>query len=262
MDRVIEALRVDVSGPVARLTLDRPSSGNALDLATAEAFLETVIACDENEAIRCVVLTGAGRIFCAGGDVGAFASAGEALPAYLKRLTSAVHSAITRLAHMNKPLVTAVNGTAAGVGFSLAILGDIVIAAKSASFTLAYTRIGLTPDGGSTWLLPRLVGLRRAQEIAITNKRIAADEAVQMGLVTRVVADEDLEGEVERTAAELASAATQAIGATRNLLMAATVSEFEAQLERESRSIAAAARTSHGREGIAAFLAKRPPKFD
>ncbi|MBV9509974.1 MAG: enoyl-CoA hydratase/isomerase family protein [Caulobacteraceae bacterium] len=248
-------------GPIARLTLNRPSVGNAIDIPMSQALLKAVIECDEDDAVRCVVITGAGRLFCAGGDVGAFAGAGEGLPGLLKELTSYLHSAISRLARMNKPLVVAVNGPAAGAGFSLALLGDIVLTAPGAHFTLAYAGIGFSPDGGATWLLPRLIGLRRAQELALTNKRSTAEEAAAMGLVTRVVEAEALASEATAVAQAIAASAVGALGRTRNLLLSSFGNTLETHLELEARSIAEASRTAEGREGVRAFLEKRKPDF-
>jgi 2-(1,2-epoxy-1,2-dihydrophenyl)acetyl-CoA isomerase len=252
---------VAVEGGVATLRLNRPMAGNSLDVPLARALTEAAIRCDEDDTIRCVVLTGTGRFFCAGGDIGAFAAAGPAAPALIKEITGYLHSAIARLARMGKPLVTAINGPAAGAGFSLAALGDIAVAATSAHFTLAYTAIGLTPDGGSTWLLPRLVGLRRAQELVLTNRRLSAEEAATIGLVTRVVADDALAAQVAATSAELARGATRALGQARRLLLSSLQSGLETQMEEESRSIADAMRSAHGREGVRAFLDKRKPDF-
>src|SRR3984885_739244 len=151
-------------GPVATLTLNRPTVGNAINVSMARNLLEAAIVCDADDAIRCVLLTGAGRLFCTGGDVTSFAAAGDSVGSVVREIPAYLHMAIARFAHMGKPLVTAINGPAAGAGFGLSLLGDLVLAAHSAYFTLAYTAIGLTPDAGSTWLLPRLVGLRRAQE--------------------------------------------------------------------------------------------------
>jgi 2-(1,2-epoxy-1,2-dihydrophenyl)acetyl-CoA isomerase len=248
-------------GAIATLRLNRPDVGNALDIPLARALMEAAIACDEDDAIRCVVLTGTGRMFCAGGDVGAFAAAGDSLPAMLKEITAYLHAAITRLSRMGKPLVTAINGPAAGAGYSLALLGDIALAARSAHFTLAYTALGLTPDGGSTWLLPRLVGLRRAQELALLNRRLSAEEGATLGLITRVVDDAALGGETDQVAKQLAGSATPALGKTRSLLLSSFGSTLEAQMESEARSIADSARTPFGREGVAAFVARRKPDF-
>jgi 2-(1,2-epoxy-1,2-dihydrophenyl)acetyl-CoA isomerase len=185
-------------GAVARITLDRPQVGNAIDIPMAREFMERAIECDEDDSIRCVLVTGNGRLFCAGGDVAAFHGAGDQLPAFLKEITAYLHSAVSRFARMNKPLVTAINGPVAGAGIGLAIMGDIVLADPAAHFTLAYTAIGMSPDGGTTWLLPRLIGLRAAQELSLSNRRVKADEAASLGLVTRVAAEGALAEEAEK----------------------------------------------------------------
>jgi len=243
------------------LTLDRPNVGNAIDVPMARALMETAIACDEDDSIRCVLLTGAGRLFCAGGDVAAFSAAGDGASGLVKEITAYLHAAIAKLARMSKPLITAVNGPAAGAGFSLAILGDVALAASSSHFTLAYSAIGLTPDGGSTWLLPRLIGLRRAQELVLMNRRVSAAEAAAIGLVTRIVDDASLMDEARTVADNIAGQATGALGQARRLLLESFHSSLESQMERESRAIAEAIRTPHGREGLKAFLGKRKPEF-
>ncbi|WP_425999782.1 enoyl-CoA hydratase/isomerase family protein [Caulobacter sp. DWR1-3-2b1] len=255
-----DTVLLERDGAVARITLNRPEVGNALDLPTARALMEAVIACDEDDAVRCVLLTGSGRLFCVGGDVAAFAQAGDQLPAFLKEITVYVHAAVARLMRMNKPVVTAINGSAAGAGIGLAILGDIALADPRAQFTLAYSAIGLSPDGGTTWLLPRLIGLRRAQELCLRNRRLSAEEAAAMGLVTRVV-EGDLMAEASLVAQDLARSATPALGMTRRLLLDSATASLEAQLDAESRGIASVSRTAEGKEGVAAFLEKRVPNF-
>ena len=252
---------VSIDGAVATLTLDRPSLGNTIDLPLARGLLAAAIRCDQDPAIRCVVLTGNGRLFCGGGDLGALAGAGEALPGFLSELAGTLHMAVSRLLRMEKPLLVLVNGPAAGAGLSLAIAGDVVLAARSAHFTAAYGGVGLSPDGGMSWLLPRLVGLRRAQEIILTNRRVGAEEAERIGLVTRAVDDAALAREGAEAAARLAGSATRALGLARGLLADSLGAGLEAQLEREARAIAEAGRTPDGREGIAAFLARRTPDF-
>ncbi len=186
---------------VARVTLNRPDAANALDRTMARELMEVAIDCDEDAAVRCVVLTGSGsRMFCAGGDLRAFVEAGEHAPALVKDMTTHLHAAISRFARMNAPVIAAVNGTAAGGGFSLMCGCDLVIAAASASFTMAYTRAGLSPDGSSTFYLARVIGLRRAYEMALTNRVLSAAEALEWGLVNRVVADADLHREVDALA--------------------------------------------------------------
>ena len=189
--------------------------------------------------------------------MGGFVSAGDTVPSLLKELTAYLHMAIARLARTQKPLITVINGPAAGAGLSLAVLGDIALSARSAHFTPAYTGIGLSPDGGSTWLLPRLVGLRRAQEIVLTNKRLGADDAAELGLVTRAVDDELLADEARAIVAQFGKSTTAAIGRTRNLLLSSLESSFETQMEDEARAIAELSRTSQTRDRIQAFVSKR-----
>lgn len=249
------------NGPVATVTLNRPDVGNALDIPTSRELMEVAIECEGDDSIRCVVLTGAGKLFCAGGDVVAFANAGDKLPEFLREITAYVHAAVSTFARMNKPLVTAINGAAAGAGIGLAISGDIVLADLSASFTLAYTGIGMTPDGGTTWMLPRLVGLRRAQELVLLNRRVKAEEAASLGLVTRVVEAGKLQEETAAVAQQLSRGATTALGAARRLLVDSFSNTLETQMDLESRSISNQARGFEGKEGVASFVEKRPARY-
>jgi 2-(1,2-epoxy-1,2-dihydrophenyl)acetyl-CoA isomerase len=245
---------------IATITLDRPEQGNTIDPPMARALLEAALRCDEDEAIRCVVVTGRGKLFCGGGDIGSFASAGQSIGWYLSELAGTVHMALSRFLRMRKPLVTLVNGPAAGAGLSLAIAGDVALAARSAHFTAAYGALGLSPDAGMSWRLPRLIGMRRAQEIILTNRRVTSDEAAAIGLVSRVVEDDELGWAGAEIAAELAAAPTEALGAARNLLLDSFETTLEAQLERETRSIAALGRSAETRSRVAAFLAHRNSK--
>jgi len=254
-------IQFELRDAIARLTLDRPEIGNALDIPMARELMELAIRCEGDAAIRCVLITGNGKLFCAGGDVGSFARAGDKLPDFLREITAYLHAAHSALARMPKPLVVAVNGATAGAGIGLAACGDIVLADPAASFMLAYTGIGMTPDGGTTWLLPRLVGLRRAQELCLTNRKLSAAEAAAIGLITRVTESGKLAEEAGAAAAQLAAGATVALGNTRRLLLESFANPFEAQMELESRAIAAQARTADGREGIASFVEKRKPRF-
>jgi len=254
-------LQMSIDGSIARLRFNRPDAGNAIGQSMADALLDAAIRCDSDPAIRCVVLTGAGRFFCAGGDIGSFAGASADASAFLSKLAGTLHMAQSRFLRMAKPLLVLVNGPAAGAGMSLAIAGDIVIAAESAHFTAAYGGVGLTPDGGMSWLLPRHVGLRRAQEIILTNRRVAAAAAAELGLVTRIVPDEDLEAEGEVAAQALVNASAGSLAGARALLLESGSSSLEAQLERETRTVSAAGGTADFREGVAAFLARRKPAF-
>lgn len=256
-----EMVLFERQGAVARLTLNRPEAANAIDLPLARALMEAANACGEDDSIRCVVLTGAGRLFCAGGDIAGFAAAGEKIPSLLKELTAYIHMAIIRFLRMPKPLITAVNGPAAGAGLSLAVMGDIVLASPAAHFTLAYSAIGFTPDGGASWMLPRLIGLRRTQELMLTNRRVGAEEAAAIGLVTRLTEADALADEAQALAVQLASSASRALGKTRNLILESFDTSLETHLEAEACAIAEASRSDEGREGVAAFIAKRKPNF-
>jgi 2-(1,2-epoxy-1,2-dihydrophenyl)acetyl-CoA isomerase len=255
-------LSFGVEGGVARLVLDRPDAANAIDLALARALMDAAIRCDEDPRVRAVLLTGNGKLFCAGGDLKSFATQGDALPAALKELTVHLHAAISRFTRMRAPLVVAVNGAAAGAGLSLASTGDLVLAAESAKFTMAYTAAGLAPDGSSTWTLPRLIGLRRTQELMLTNRLLTATEAQAWGLVTRVVPDAGLAGEAAALAHKLAAGPTLAFGRVKSLLLGSFAEGLETQMEHEARAIAACAGSADGREGIRAFLDKRAAVFE
>jgi 2-(1,2-epoxy-1,2-dihydrophenyl)acetyl-CoA isomerase len=256
-----DSILFDVEGAVATITLNRPEVGNALDIPMSRALLEAAMRCEADAAIRCVVLTGTGKLFCGGGDVAAFAGAGDDLPKMLREITVYLHAAISVLARMEKPLVTAINGSAAGAGIGLALLGDVALAEPTASFSLAYTGIGLTPDGGATWLLPRLIGLRRTQELCLTNRRVKAEEAASLGLVTRLVEAGTLAAETRTLTDQLARSATAALGATRKLLLESSTNSLEDQLALESSVISHQALNFEGREGVTAFFEKRAPRF-
>ncbi len=252
---------LEVSDQVGRITLNRPRLGNALDFALADTLAQIIDRCGADEDIRCVLLTGAGRFFCVGGDIGLMSQAGDKIGETLSRLATSVHQAIEKLVLLPKPLVTVVNGPAAGAGFSLALYGDICLAAKSASFTPAYGRVGLTPDGGMSWMLPRIVGFRRAQELLATNRSLSAEEAQTCQVVTHVVPDEHLQQEGERQSALLAQGPIEALVQTRMLLFESCSTTLAAHLEAEAKAIGQAGASAEGREGIAAFLDKRPPQF-
>jgi 2-(1,2-epoxy-1,2-dihydrophenyl)acetyl-CoA isomerase len=245
---------------VAWLTLNRPDFGNAIDVPLARALFEAVAAADEDVGIRCVVIRGNGRLFCAGGDVSQLHAAGEDRSRLLDEILCWLHPAMLRLAEMEKPVVTAVQGPAAGAGLGLAAIGDIALAGSDAHFTMAYSKIGLSPDAGATWLLPRLVGMRRAQELALTNRRLSAAEAAQMGLITRAVPHESLAAEVEATVSALVSSAAGAIGRTKQLLFASG-GALRDQLEAERAAIIAQGASEESRIGFAAFSERRAPDF-
>jgi 2-(1,2-epoxy-1,2-dihydrophenyl)acetyl-CoA isomerase len=255
------AVLFQVSGNVAQVTLNRPDAMNSIDLELARELLQVAIRCDRDRAIRAVLLTGAGKAFCAGGDLRAMASFGDGIGGGLKELTTYLHAAVAHFARMDAPMVVAVNGVAAGAGTSLAITGDFVLAAESAGFLMAYTAAGLVPDGSSTFFLPRLIGVRRTAELMLTNRRLSAHEAMDWGLVNRVVAGDRLAEEAMAWAQRFAAGPTRAFGRVKRLLHDSYAATLETQMEMESRAIAEMAESSDGREGIAAFVEKRRPLF-
>jgi 2-(1,2-epoxy-1,2-dihydrophenyl)acetyl-CoA isomerase len=255
-------LIVERAANVATLTLNRADAYNALDLPLGRELFTAAIELDEDPDVRCVVVTGAGRAFCAGGDVKDFVDNLSRIGAHIKELTTYLHGAISRLARTDKPVIMAVNGVAAGGGFSLALAGDLVIAAESARFTMAYSRIAASPDGSSSYFLPRLIGLRRAMELYFTNRVLTAREAVEWGMITRAVPDAELGSAVDALARELAQGPSRAFGIAKRLLHQSTWESLETQMELEAQGIAACGRTEDFRAGVTAFARKAgPPTF-
>ena len=250
-----------VDGAVARLTLNCPEAGNALNPPVAAALRAAAESLTGRDDVRAVVVGAAGPMFCVGGDLAWMASQGDDIAEPLHGLATDFHAAITALNALDAPVIAAVGGTAAGGGMSLVCACDLSVAAASAKFTMAYTAAGLSPDGGSTWFLPRLVGLRRATELMLTNRRLTAQEACDLGIVTHVVADDALDGEVDALARRLAAGPTDAYGATKRLLAASAQATLADQFGAEADSIAVRGAAPNGRAGIAAFLAKRAPQF-
>ena len=255
-----QTLSFEQAGPIARIELNRPEAANGMnDVMTAE--LAAVARRCDTAGTKAVVLTGAGRFFCAGGDLKAMAASPLGPGPFVKGIADDLHRAISTFARMDAVLITAVNGVAAGAGFSLAVAGDLVLAADSASFTMAYTRAGLSPDGSSSYYLPRLIGVRRTQELMLTNRTLSAAEAADWGLVTEVVPAAELGGRAQALAEQFATAARGSSSAVKKLMLASFGSGLEEQMELEGRLIAACADSADGREGIEAFLKKRAPKF-
>jgi 2-(1,2-epoxy-1,2-dihydrophenyl)acetyl-CoA isomerase len=251
----------EVREHVAYITLNRPAVANAVSLELAQELEEVARECNEGESVRAVLLTGAGRIFCGGGDKSFAAQEPTHVPAHLRRVNLFLHGAIQCFTRMNAPVVVAVNGPAAGYGMSLACAGDIVLANESARFTMDYTRVGLTPGASSTYYLPRIIGLRSTMELALTNRTLTARQTEGIGLVTRVVPDDQLIAQWESLANELAHGPTRAYGGVKRLLYSAATNPLYEQMELENESIAEMARSVDAQEGVAAFLAKRTPQF-
>ncbi len=259
-ERTRECVSVEISDGIARLTLDRPDAANTMNLAFGRDFLNAATVAAQS-GVRAILLSGTGRHFCFGGDLKGMVSAERDIADYLVELTANLHAGIAHLARAAAPVIAAVNGTAAGAGLGLVLCADLAIAARGAKFVPAYTGVGLTPDAGCTYWMPRAVGAKRAMEWLVTNRVLDADEALAWGVVNRVVDDARLLEEAEALARKIAAGPA---GAYRRLkrLLAESDPGFEAQLARESHAIAAQGASAEGREGIAAFLEKRSPRFD
>jgi 2-(1,2-epoxy-1,2-dihydrophenyl)acetyl-CoA isomerase len=254
-----DGLRVEVDGPVATLTLDRPAALNALTVDLKVALLGALDDIAASSGIRSVVLTGAGRAFCAGQDLAERDDPGAA--PLDDELRDRYNPIVRRLRTMDQPVIAAVNGVAAGAGASLAFACDLRIAAAGARFVLAFGRIGLVPDSGATWFLPRLVGAARATDIALVGDPIDAPSALAMGLVSRVVPDDALASEARTMAVQLGDAAPLATAATKHALERAWTTDLEAALAEEARLQGRLGGTADHAEGLAAFREKRAPRF-
>jgi 2-(1,2-epoxy-1,2-dihydrophenyl)acetyl-CoA isomerase len=254
---------LDFDGPVAILKLDHPEVMNAVSMDMLGGLGEALDAIDDRRGeVRCLVLTGTGRAFCAGANLqgrdnqkpGSRSNAGVTLE-------TGYHPFLRRLRNLHCPIVTSVNGAAAGAGMSFALMGDMILCARSAYFLQAFRRIGLVPDCGSTWLLPRLVGRARSVELSLMGERLPAEKALEWGLVNRVYDDAALMGEAMKLAHELANGPTVALSLIRQLYWESPDNSFEEQLNLEFKSQRVAGAAEDFREGVTAFLEKRPAKF-
>ena len=256
-----EVLEVSRSGGVLALTLNRPSRLNALDDSLLTALADALAVARDDDAVRCVLLTGAGRGFCAGADLGLLAGAEDDRGMAIRRhLQTHYAPVILGIRELEKPVVAAVNGVAAGAGMSLALACDLRVCAESASFLQAFVRIGLVPDAGSTFFLPRLVGLAKAAELAMLGEQISAAEALRVGLVNRVVPDDSLLAAAGEWASRLA-AGPRSLGLIKHALNLSLSSDLRTQLGHEEDLQALAANSADSVEGVTAFLQKRPAEF-
>jgi 2-(1,2-epoxy-1,2-dihydrophenyl)acetyl-CoA isomerase len=258
-----QAILMQQDGSVLTITLNRPDKLNAATDLMLDELNDAFKNAERDAAVRAILLTGAGRGFCAGQDLDTARerqATGEGL-SFGEHLRRTYNPLILRMRRMPKPIIGAINGVAAGAGMSLAMACDVRIAAQSASFLQAFVKIGLIPDSGSSWMLPRLVGMTRALDLMLTGRKISAQEGLEYGLVNRVVADAELMAVAGQTAAEFAAAPTQAIGYIKRALDFASTSTLADALNNEADLQEIAGRSADHDEGIAAFLEKRPPKF-
>ncbi len=264
-----EPVRYRVDGAVATVTLDRPQAMNALDVATKEALLAALRRAADDEAVRALVLTGTGRAFCVGQDLREHATllqqarSGGSPGDF--RLDDTVRDhynpVVTLLATMDKPVVAAVNGVAAGAGAAFAFACDVRLVASSAGFNLAFSAIGLSCDSGSSWTLPRLVGLARAKDLLLFPRTVGADEALSIGLATRVVPDDELPAAAAELAARLASGPTRSYAAIRQALLFSQTHDLADSLAHEAELMGSTGRTEDHSAAVQSFLAKEQPTF-
>lgn len=258
-------LETDAATGVATITLNRPQSLNALDIPMAEGLRAATARVAADATVRALVIQGAGEHFMAGGDVKAFHDTLNDPPAerraLLERLIGEVHEAVTSIRIMEKPVIASVRGAVAGFGFSLMSACDLVIAADTSYFTLAYRHIGTSPDGGSTYALPRLVGVKQAMEIALLGERFGAARALELGVINRVVTPAELATATQALALELASGPTIALGRTKRLINESLNRNLAEQLQAEQDSFAACAMTQDFARGVRAFVEKQKPGF-
>ena len=244
-------------GGVAVLTLNHPETVNAASFGMMQGCLKAMDLIEGDANLRALILTGAGRGFCSGANLSEPPPENADLGEALERT---YHPFLRRLRDSRLPIVTAMNGPAAGVGMSLALMGDLVLAARSAFFALGFTRLGLVPDGGATWLVPRLIGLARARELAVLGDRLPAEKAHAWGMIYKVADDETVLDEALALATRL-SHGPKALALTRKLFWESTHHSFEEQLKREQAAQRAAGNSKDFREGLAAFFEKRDPRF-
>lgn len=246
---------------VAHLTLNRPDAANGINLAMGQELLQATTSLADDPTLRVVLVSGAGARFCGGGDVKRFAALGDELGHHIREITVPLHAALSQLVRLDAPVVCAVHGSAAGAGLGFVAAADVVIASESAKFVMAYTGIGLTPDGGTSFFLPRLVGVKRALELAITNRVLTAAEAQEWGLVTQVVPDDELMPAALALVERLESGPTLAFGAVKRLVHGSLEHSLDQHLAQESEEMARAGRSADGVEGVAAFVERRSPRF-
>ncbi len=258
-----ETIQLEMRGAVCVIMLNRPQSLNALTLEVGNEFIAAVGEA-RKRAARSIVLTGAGRAFCAGGDLKEMRKIAEQegrVEAFFDEPLGVLNECLLLIRQSPLPFIAAVNGAASGGGCNLALACDLVVAAESARFNQAFVKIGLVPDCGGTFILPRLVGWRRATELLMTGDVVSATQALEMGMINEVVADADLMSHAMALAEKLASGPTVALGKIKELLEASAQSDYGEQLELERKAQIEAGQTKDFREGVTAFIEKRPPKF-
>lgn len=259
-----ETILYEVDAGVLTITLNRPDKLNAANDTMLQELQEAFKQAKRDDDVRVVVLTGAGRGFCAGQDLASVQermSEADADLAYGEHLRETYNPLVLRMRRLPKPIIAAVNGVAAGAGMSLVMACDLRIAVESASFLQAFVKVGLVPDSGSSWILPRLLGMARAMDCMLTGRRISAQEALDWGMISRVVPDDELEETVGEMAAQFANAPTKTIGYIKRAVNFAATNALEDALDYEADMQELCGRTADHKEGLSAFLEKREPDY-
>lgn len=260
-----DAVHLKVADGIARVTFNRPDVLNAFNQDVANDYIAHMNAVEADDSVRCVVLEGAGDHFCAGGDIKMFKDmitwTSEKRFRHYRTFLNQVHVGLLTMMRMPKPVVVKVQGAAAGIGLSFVLAGDLAIAADDAKFTMAYNQLGVSPDGSSSFFLPRTVGLKKAKELAFLGDRFDATTALDLGIVNTVVPRAELDAKVDVVVGRLANGATHAIGRTKTLLNQSLYTSAVEQLDAETEHFAASTATEDFVEGVTAFLEKRAPKF-
>ena len=255
------AVLVEIDEGIGRMRLNRPKVLNAFDLTLAAGMMDAVERFKADSSVRVIVISGEGRGFVAGGDLMTFKNAGADSPVAARRLIPPIHDVLKLLTALPIPVIASVHGPVAGAGVSLTLACDLVIASDDANFTMAYSKVGTSPDVGATWSLPRVVGLRKAMELTLLSEKIDAHEALRLGIVNRVVPAGELVEETTKLARRVAIGATHAYGQSKKLLISAFDRTLTEQLDAEVDSFASCAATADFQEGISAFFEKRSAKF-
>lgn len=256
-----KTLNFDIKDQIAYIEFANPDSANAMTSDMALEMAQVSEICLTNFDLRAIKISGQGKIFCGGGNVKAFNEEGDNLEKYLESMATNLHTSIANFARCKAPVISIVQGFAAGAGLSLVGASDFIVASDTAKFTLAYSRIGFSPDGSSSYFLPRIIGIRKMMDLMITNRVLSAEEALDWGLISRIVSEDSLIEEGQKIVELIGRGATSAIGMAKKLLASTFEQSLESQMALEHLGIATMSRTNDCREGFTAFIDKRDPKF-
>ena len=257
----LNTLKFEKIDQIAKITINRPENFNTLNSHMSNELLKVAISCDEDENIKAIILTGSGdKSFCAGGDLFSFKNSGSKLSSEVKEFIISLHGAISKFCRLKAPIIASINGVAAGAGLSFASFPSLAIASTQATFVSSYTNIGLTPDGSSSYFLPKLIGQRRYMELVLTNRTLSAEEALDWGLINKVVKPEKLDDETMKIANFLSRGPLSAHGRIKDLVLNSYENSLEDQLELEARFFTNSLNTDEFKDRLSAFTSKDKKK--